>query len=159
MVSVDNVWLPSCPSQTTTSSTPPAMKPSTAALISPVSSWRISWSLGSVWSCRQTPPTPSASVISKTVLFCAQPWELVNIRRHRRKRIWLPFRILEGLAIHFFDAHHKPFARLQFRYWGLKPSRHHTVLRIVRRNPFPRHQRLEKLLAQRRNCFEQANGV
>ena len=36
-VNAESVWLPSWPSQTTTSSAPPVRKPSTAALISPVS--------------------------------------------------------------------------------------------------------------------------
>src|SRR3979411_2896375 len=73
MVRAESVWLPSCPSQTTTSVAPPARNPSTAALISPVSSWRISLSLGSVWSWRQTPATPPASVIIKTDFFaCPQ---------------------------------------------------------------------------------------
>ena len=72
MVSVESVCEPSCPSQTMTSSAPPSRKPSTAALISPVSNCRISELVGSVWSWRQTPPTPSASVIMKMVfLACA----------------------------------------------------------------------------------------
>src|SRR5690349_19148558 len=71
IVRVERVWLPSWASHTITSSAPPARKPSTAALISPVSNWRNSGSLGSVCSCRQIPPTPSASVIRNTVFFCA----------------------------------------------------------------------------------------
>src|SRR4051794_25243716 len=87
MVRVESVWLPSCPSQTTTSWAPPARNPSTAALISPVSNWRISGSLGSVWSCRQTPPTPSASVMRKTVLFCPQAAGKIRTKSQSRKRI------------------------------------------------------------------------
>src|ERR1017187_9998263 len=91
MVSVESVWLPSWPSQTRTSSAPPARNPSTAALISPVNNWRISGSLGSVWSWRQMPPTPSASVMRKTVFVWAHAAEQVKMRRNERKRIsiWL----------------------------------------------------------------------
>src|SRR5258708_23337239 len=81
IVSAESVRLPTCPSQTITSLAPPSRKPCTAALISPVSNCRISASFGSVWSCRHTPATPSASVIMKTRLLCGNKGTTVSKSR------------------------------------------------------------------------------